>query len=203
MEKINKIPAIANQMLKEMDRPSFESEVLQLWHDLKRGNKYDDMFSELLCSLSADETPGLADACRQYIRAWGSGGGNQRVEQCVYNAATSDCPRFLAIDLYRELAAIGVDKTEAYCLITSIFDSIKPSELELTQEMIERNDEIDNAVYDLIVSLSEKNGEELEWSMEIIGAVTDAIKETLAGFNIQVRHPAIVTNEDGTQEYED
>ena len=203
MEKTNKVPTIANQMLKEMDRPGFESEVLQLWHDLKRGDKYDTMFSELLCSLSADEIPDLADACRQYIRTWGSGGGNQRVEQCVYDAATSDCPRFLAIDLYRELVATGVDKTEAYCLITSIFESIKPSELELTQEMIERNDDIDNVVYDLILTLAEKSSEELEWSMAIIGEVTDAVKAVLDRFGIQVRHPAIVTNEDGTQEYED
>ena len=75
----------------------------------------------------------------------------------------------------------------------------KLQELELTQEMIERNDEIDNAVYDLILILTEND--DFAWDMEIIGEVTDAIKESLAKFKLEVRHPCIITREDGTQCY--
>jgi len=75
-------------------------------------------------------------------------------------------------------------------------------ELELTDEMSERNDEIDNAVYDLILTLAEKEPDELEWDMAIIGNATDILKEFLwNNFQIRVRHPGVVTNEDGTQYY--
>ena len=75
-------------------------------------------------------------------------------------------------------------------------------ELELTDEMIARNDEIDNAVYQVILTLIEKDENEFPWNMEIIGAVTDAIERVLGdGYNLPVRHPAVVTNHDGTQEY--
>lgn len=78
-----------------------------------------------------------------------------------------------------------------------------PEPLELTDEMIERNDDIDNAVYHCILTLAEKDVDELPWSMEIIGDVTDAIKETLSRHNIMVRHPAVVTEPDGKQHYEE
>lgn len=73
-------------------------------------------------------------------------------------------------------------------------------ELELTDEMIERNDEIDNAVYECICILAEK---ELDWNMGIIGNVTDAIKAELAKHGIKVRHPGVVTDKDGSQHYDD
>lgn len=75
-------------------------------------------------------------------------------------------------------------------------------DLELTDVMIERNDEIDNAAYDFILTLTEKSAEELPWNMEIIGAVTEAVKELLYNsFKLKVRHPAVVTDEDGKQFY--
>jgi hypothetical protein len=77
---------------------------------------------------------------------------------------------------------------------------MKMEYLELTDEMVERIDEIDNAVYDLILTLAEKTPEDLEWDMAIIGNVTDSIKTLLwEEFQIKVRHPAVVTNKDGTQ----
>jgi len=79
----------------------------------------------------------------------------------------------------------------------------KQADLELTSEMLERNDIIDNAVYDLILTLAEKSRDELDWSMEIIGEVTDAVKEVLSRFKLRVRHPGIVTYEDGSQAYDD
>ena len=78
------------------------------------------------------------------------------------------------------------------------------TELELTDEMIARNDTIDNAVYQVILTLTEKTDEELPWNMEIIGNATDAIKSfLLRELGLQVRHPGVVTNEDGSQEYSD
>ena len=71
-------------------------------------------------------------------------------------------------------------------------------ELELTQEQIERNDEIDNAVHECICILAEKD---LEWDMHIIGNVTETIKIELEKHNIHVRHPGIIMNEDGSEEY--
>jgi len=77
-----------------------------------------------------------------------------------------------------------------------------PKELELTDEMVERNDEIDNAVYDLILTLTEKTGDELPWDMEMIGAVTDTVKDLLwKQFKLAVRHPVVVTNGNGIQCY--
>lgn len=73
-------------------------------------------------------------------------------------------------------------------------------DLELTDEMIERNDEIDNAVYQCILALTEKTEDELDWNMQIIGEVTDAIKDVLwHDFKLKVRHPAVVT--DGDEQY--
>ena len=71
-------------------------------------------------------------------------------------------------------------------------------DLELTDEMLERNDDIDNAVYDCICVLAEK---ELPWSMEIITKVTETIKAELLKYQIQVRHPSVETKEDGNQIY--
>ncbi len=76
----------------------------------------------------------------------------------------------------------------------------REEEIELTTEMLERNDVIDNTVYDCICTLAEK---EIDWDMSIIGEVTDVIKDTLLKFNIKVRHPSVVTEKDGTQHYSD
>lgn len=73
-------------------------------------------------------------------------------------------------------------------------------ELELTDEMLERLDEIDNTVYACICTLAE---EPIDWDMEIIGAVTENISAVLERHGIKMRWPSIVTNEDGTQEYSD
>lgn len=74
--------------------------------------------------------------------------------------------------------------------------------LELTDEMVQRIDEIDNAVYDCILTLAEKSMEELDWNIELIGCVTDRIKDVLNQYGIRVRHPAVVTDKDGHQTYE-
>jgi len=74
--------------------------------------------------------------------------------------------------------------------------------LELTDEMIERNDEIDNAIYEMILVLLEEDEDSLPWDMAFIGDVTDAVIEELQRiFNRKVRHPAVVTELNGNQYY--
>ena len=75
-------------------------------------------------------------------------------------------------------------------------------DLELTDEMVQRIEDIDNAVYDCILTLAEKSAEELDWNIELIGCVTDQIKDVLNQYGIRVRHPAVVTDKDGHQTYE-
>jgi hypothetical protein len=70
--------------------------------------------------------------------------------------------------------------------------------MELNDEQVKRNDEIDNAVHQCLCVLTEK---ELEWDQELIGCTLAAIKTYLIRKGIHIRHPGIVTNEDGTQEY--
>jgi len=71
-------------------------------------------------------------------------------------------------------------------------------DLELTPEMEKRNDEVENAVYECLCILTEKN---LEWNVEIIYDALNAIKKVLAGHGLRVRHPAIETDENGNQRY--
>jgi hypothetical protein len=84
---------------------------------------------------------------------------------------------------------------------------MKMGNLELTNEMYERNDEITDAVYDVLLTLAEKDSEEMEEMFdhdvaELISGATDLLIEYLWDeFKIKVRHPAVVTNEDGTQYY--
>ena len=74
-----------------------------------------------------------------------------------------------------------------------------PDELEFTPEMIARNDEIDNAVFDCLKTLSEK---ELDWNMELIADATEGLKCSLLSVGgHRVRHYSVVTNDDGSQEY--
>ena len=74
--------------------------------------------------------------------------------------------------------------------------------LELTTEMTERIDEIDNAVYEMLCTLLEVNEDEFEWNMHIIGSVLDSvIKNLWESHGLKVRYPGIVKNEDGSQEY--
>lgn len=79
----------------------------------------------------------------------------------------------------------------------------EPEPLELTDEMLERNDAISNAVFECILTLAEKDDEELPWNMEIIAEATEAIKEILERHGFHVRHPGVVTEPDGKQHYEE
>jgi hypothetical protein len=48
--------------------------------------------------------------------------------------------------------------------------------MELTQEQIERQDFVDNTVYDFIRELT---GQPSEWNIEMVGAVRDAVREVI------------------------
>ena len=74
-------------------------------------------------------------------------------------------------------------------------------ELELTDEQLARNDDIDNAIYDMLLVLTEKNEEEFPWNMEHIGNITMMIEDYFEKRNIHIRHPGIITDEDGNQYY--
>lgn len=116
------IPMAVEHMISATGDPEFREKAMQFWADPHRASRYDERFSALLASLPADELPRLAEACERYIRSWGSGGGSYRVETSVVDAATTDFPRVLAVNIFRELKAINMDVTEAYCLVVSIFE---------------------------------------------------------------------------------
>lgn len=50
--------------------------------------------------------------------------------------------------------------------------------MELTAQQIERQDFVDNAIFDLINKLI-PSGKETEWDIEIIGEIRDAIQTKL------------------------
>ena len=50
--------------------------------------------------------------------------------------------------------------------------------MELTEQQIERQDFVDNAIYDLINELIPSD-KEMEWDIEVIGEVRDAIQAQL------------------------
>ncbi len=80
-------------------------------------------------------------------------------------------------------------------------ECLKVRELELTDEMLKRNDEIDNAVFECIEVLAERH---LDWNMQAIHEATEGIKCAIESvYGIKVRHYAVVTNEDGSQSFED
>lgn len=73
--------------------------------------------------------------------------------------------------------------------------------LELEDHMIERNDIINNAVFECLKVLAEK---ELDWNMRAIHEATEQMKCVLESiYGVKVKHYAVVTKEDGSQCYED
>ena len=50
--------------------------------------------------------------------------------------------------------------------------------MELTEQQIERQDYVDNAIYDLITKVIPSN-RKLEWNIEVIGEIRDTIQSQL------------------------
>ena len=76
-------------------------------------------------------------------------------------------------------------------------------ELHLSDDHIDRLDDIDNAVYQCILVLLNKTEEEFPWDMHYIGEVTDGIVDFLVEQGHRIYRPAIVTEPDGTQHIEE
>ena len=58
--------------------------------------------------------------------------------------------------------------------------------MNLTEQQIERQDFVDNAIYDMINELIPSN-KEMEWNIEAIGEVRDAIQNQLVERGICTR----------------
>lgn len=76
-------------------------------------------------------------------------------------------------------------------------------EIEFSDRHIEQLDEIDNAVYQTILTFLNKTEDEFPWDMHYIGEVADAIEGTLLDLGQRVYRPAIITEKDGTVHLEE
>ncbi len=66
--------------------------------------------------------------------------------------------------------------------------------------LCERNDEIDNAAYNLACTLAQMpEGTELEWDMSYIGEIVSETEDILKNHNIPTCHPSY-TSDDNTDE---
>lgn len=70
--------------------------------------------------------------------------------------------------------------------------------IELSDEQLERNDEIFNAAFEFCKVLTEN--QDLEWDMSIIGEIADYSAELLVNHGFQVRFPFVYTDKDGKDE---
>ncbi len=75
--------------------------------------------------------------------------------------------------------------------------------LELTDVQCARLDVIDNAIYQCLLVLLEKDEEEFPWSMEYIGEAGDLLVDFLLRRGHRIRRPVIVTEPDGSQHIEE
>lgn len=66
----------------------------------------------------------------------------------------------------------------------------------LSDPMVERINEIYQAVYQCACILAEK---EIEWDMSIIGIVADYMSSVLHRHGYRIRYPSVVTEKDGSQ----
>jgi hypothetical protein len=186
---------------------------------------------EFEASLPDYRLPGfLMKCCRWIPLYWDGEGGNPFSKEIVLielGKASTDIPR-KAYEQVRKRICEFDDWFLPLAIVEKMFDEIldeyaniifqnegdnkedpeedfaerqKVQELELTDEMIARIDEIDNAVFECVKVLSEKY--DMQWDMGVIGPVTDVLEEKLKELGFPVRRPAIVTDPDGTQRYEE
>ena len=64
--------------------------------------------------------------------------------------------------------------------------------LEFTSWQERRIDEVETAVYDCLLVITEKNENEFPWDMHYVGPVADMICDFLVANKIPVRYPAII-----------
>lgn len=73
--------------------------------------------------------------------------------------------------------------------------------LELTEDQVQRLDEIDNAAFEYLKVLT--NNPDLEWNMEFIGELNDMAAAFMHGKGFPIYYPAIVDDGEGNQVRED
>lgn len=73
-------------------------------------------------------------------------------------------------------------------------------EVELSDEQLERNDEVYKAVFQMCKTLT--NVPDLEWDMEFIGDIAEYAAETLAQCGHKVWFPSVITEKDGSRHIE-
>lgn len=102
-------------------------------------------FDSWLSELSDEPLPGLADACWDWIRSWGNGGGDLSTEVCIKEAITelkSDSPRALAQAIYGSVSDYSKTPFEASTLTMTLLAEAQ-SELEAEQaNELESEDEV-------------------------------------------------------------
>lgn len=74
-------------------------------------------------------------------------------------------------------------------------------EVELSDEQVNRCDEVYNAVFEMCKVLAENP--ELEWDMAYIGEIAEFAANMMILRGERVRFPAVVTNPDGSQYIEE
>lgn len=74
-------------------------------------------------------------------------------------------------------------------------------ELELTDEQVERMDELDNAAHEYLKVVT--NNPELPWNQEYIGNLNDSAADLMYHKGFKIYYPAIVTDAEGNQQRED
>ena len=72
---------------------------------------------------------------------------------------------------------------------------------ELSPRQIERLDEIDNAMYEFLLVLLEKDESEFPWDMQYIGEAVDAIENIMYGYGFDIHRPAVINDDDGSDDY--
>ena len=100
---------------------------------------------------------------------------------------------------YRYLSSISNNDTDD-CLKKSIemIDlSLFKGKNELNKFQLQRIDEIENSIFDLLKIMT--CNDNLDWNMEIIGRIGDYISDILTAKGYLIYYPAIYTEDDETE----
>lgn len=83
-------------------------------------------YGDWLEGLPNESIPGLSGECREWIRHWGNGGGDQSSETCItdaINEANTDIPAVLADAIYGSVADYSKSEFEAENLTITMVDA--------------------------------------------------------------------------------
>lgn len=74
-------------------------------------------------------------------------------------------------------------------------DDASEKRLELSPRQLERLDEIDNAMYQFLLVLLEKDESEFPWNMQYIGETVDAIEDIMFRYGFDIHRPAVIDDD--------